>query len=810
MSLPNRSLFLALALFFFSGVTALIYEVLWLRELSLLFGNSSQAMATTLAAFFFGIGLGGQYWGNYAKTSQQPLRLYAMLEFGVAIWALGYYQVIDLYAWIYPYLFTQFGAESQWFLLLKFSLSVLLLLPATFFMGGTLPIMSRYVVANDSEVGEKVAVLYGVNTLGAMLGVFLASFYLPSILGYNQTYLLAIGLTMLVACIAYLTSRELTRQLRVEQSAENSDLRKGDLLFAFASGVLILALQVLWARMFAQVLQNSIYTYAIILMAFLFSLAVGSLLVRGLLLYTSKADEILFFCLLVGGMWVAATPQIFLNYTDGLHFIGADLGWRAYVFEVVWLAIVIMVPPLVLLGMVFPILIKLGERQGSYETALVGHLLAANTAGAVVGSLMAGFIILDQIGLWSGIRLTAVLYLLLALAKLNFEHVRHPAWFYGPALGLVLAVSIWDSAKLSAVRIDPVNDQESLLELWEGSGAHVAVVQNQQHRKLKLNNYYTLGGSASLLLESLQARLPMLLHEHAKAVYILGLGTGITAGAVTEFNVDKVVVTELVPEVVAAAEKYFSEYNNNIFFDPRVSIVAEDGRNYLRATDEQFDVIISDLFVPWKAGAGSLYTQEHYQNVAKRLHEDGLFMQWLPAYQLSEMEFHIILQTMATVFPQVTLWRGDFSALRPIVGLLGQKNRHSLSSESVNLTKALNHDMPLLSYYIGSFPQLEKQITAVGLNTDDKPLIEFASPQTQRQTKSGQASWLVGEQLLGLMQHFDTETDYYLSGITAALKKLPLAGLHLQTAQIYRYQGKLKSAKQQFMLFRKNISLTDE
>ena len=812
MQQSDKKTTLALLLFFLSGVSALMYEVLWLRQLGLLFGNSSHAMATTLAAFFLGLGVGGYRWGVRVNFHNNPLFLYGLLEIGAAFCALGYFLLIKFYAWIYPLLFSEFGDHAALFLLVKFSLSMLVLFPPAYFMGGTLPVISRYVVESSTQMGRRVALLYAVNTLGAVLGVFLAGFYLPSLLGYASTYWLAIAITVVIAAMACGNARPIAHKEQNKQQSSEAFVAPEIQFIAFISGLLMLALQVLWSRMFAQVLQNSVYTFALILMVFLFCLSLGSLVAHWIIKKNCNADVVLFFSIVAGALLVSTSPFVFIYWTDGLHFIGADEGWQGYLLKVLSMAIVIMGPPLILLGMIFPLLIKLSENNALAESVIVGKLLAINTAGAISGSLLAGFVILDQLGLWSGIRLQAVVFYLLALAWLNFGRLNSSGFnrsmgFILPTTGLLLTVSLWDTGKLPLVRIDPVADHESILQVWEGSAGTVAVVRDQKHIKLKVNNYYTLGGTSSYQLETLQARLPLLLHPQPETVYLLGLGTGITAGAALSLPIKKLVVTELLQDVVRASDKYFSDYTNGLFFDPRVKIIAEDGRNYLRGTDEQFDVIISDLFVPWKAGSGNLYSLQHYQTVAQRLHTDGLFMQWLPSYQLSEAEFKVIVRTMLTVFPQLTVWRGDFSALKPVIGLLGQKQQKALSSQSTQATlPMLNDEMPLLTYYVGNMQHIKQDFDAIELNTDDKPIIEFRSPISQRLTKSGDISWLAGEQMITFMQQFDISNDTFIAEIEQSKMQLPAAGLHLQAAQLYRYQGKLTKAKQQIALFQQKLS----
>ncbi|MGR8935103.1 MAG: fused MFS/spermidine synthase [Gammaproteobacteria bacterium] len=803
-------MFVLLALLFFvSGATALIYEMLWLKELGLLFGNTSQAAATTLAAFFLGLALGGYYWCKRAQRYACPLRIYGLLELGVACGALGYFVLLRGYAWLYPFIFSYFVDAPGIFLAVKFVLALTLLFPPAYCMGGTLPVVSQFAVRCTDEQGRTVALLYALNTFGAVLGVFLAGFYLPLRLGYTHSYLAAVIITLAVAITAIITGGFPQNRRRVIIDAERAPLSATPVelkALAFISGAVTLALQVLWNHMFAQVLHNSVYTFALVLAVFLFCLALAGAAVNRLLRYDCDAQLLMFAAMSGGALLVSAVPFAFIAWTDGLHFIGGDAGWYAYLKQAALPALAIMGPTLLCIGMVFPLLPKLGEGQGVASGALVGRLLAWNTVGAIIGSLLAGFVLLDVLGLWASIRLCAVIYWLCAAGYwLHRRSDTAGRWLMLPAVGILSAVSLFDTGRLPVVRIDPVTDDESLLQAWESSAGTIAVLRVGEHLKIKVNNYYTLGGTGSYELERLQGYLPVLLHEQPLAVYMLGLGTGISAGGALSYPIETLCITELLRDVSTASELYFGDYNNNLFYDPRVRVIHEDGRNYLRGSNARFDVIVSDLFVPWNTGTGSLYALEHYRTIAERLTAHGLFMQWLPAYQLTDTEFFSIAKTMQQVFPQVTVWRGGFSALTPIIGLLGQKEQVPLSPRAWLFNSAVeNNGKPLLSYYVGNLEALREPMRAAQLNSDDYPLIEFTAPVSQRQVKAGSARWLIGEPLLAVMRQLNVKAAYdtYLSLLQKRQRLLPAAGLYLQEAHWFKYAGKLQAAKQRLQLHR--------
>lgn len=809
-ALSWRRFALVLALFFGSGATALIYEVLWMKELGLLFGNTAYAAATTLAAFFSGLAVGSYVWGQRAVRLNNPLRTYGLLELAVAMSVAGYFLLLTAYRWLYPVIFGLFGDSHGVFLFIKFALALLILFPPAFFLGGTLPVMSHYVVRHIDFLGRRVSLLYAVNTVGAALGALLAGFYLPLWLGFRNTYLLAMGLSAGIGLLALQLARgELIRLpiakiLRPVVEKGHSAVLSWPLLrlFSFLSGLVTLSLQVLWTRMFAQVLQNSVYTFAIILVSFLLLLSMGAGLAHWLMRQRFSPQTCLFALLIAGALWVSASPFLFNGWTEGLHAIGWATDWSGYMLDVFGMALAVMAPSLLFLGAVFPFLLKLAESHASSAGHAVGQLAAWNTLGAITGALLAGFVLLDQIGLWAGIRLMGMVYLLASIYLLFREPQLSRRLIAFPLIGILSLVSVFETSRLPLALIDTVTEEESLVEVWQGSAATVAVVRQADELEIRVNNYYTLGGTGSKSLEEMQAWLPLTLHPQARSVYIVGLGTGITAGASLNFPIRKLVVTELLPEVVEASSKYFYPYNNRLFYDPRARVIAEDGRNYLSGTQEKFDVIIADLFVPWKAGTGSLYTLEHFQTVHDHLQENGLFMQWLPTYRLSREEFFIIVRTLQTLFPQVTLWRSDFSPYKPVVGLLAQKQPDPLP-EGVPVTASPQAQaLPLLAYYAGNLEALRAELQGLPVNREDKPVIEYRSPITQRLVQSGQVNWLAGAELIELMNNVlwlrPPGNDQFLQNLSSELRQLPSAGLSLHRVQVLKQQGKLTVADAEY------------
>ena len=837
---PEKNRFVArtviFALLFISGFTGLVYEVLWMKELGLLFGNTAYAVATTLASFFLGLAVGGYIWGGRAAKVKNPLRAYALLEACVAVSALLYFLLLAAYRGVYSPLFEAFEHRQEVFLIVKFILALGILFPPAFFMGGTLPMMSQHLVRSRDELGQTAAALYAVNTLGAVLGAYMAGFHLPPLIGYKAAYLSAVALTLVVAGAALSASRRVppaaTKEAgRVSSTSEFPLSARTVLGIAFLSGFVTLNLEVLWTRMFAQVLQNSVYTFSAILVLFLLCLASGAGVASGLARLRLSPRLVVVGLAVGSALTVTATPWIFNSITGGLSEIGAGMGWHRYIIQVFGAGILVIFIPGLLLGTVLPYLMKVSESFGLGAGRTVGNLVAVNTVGAILGSLLAGFVFLDLFGLWNSILVTGGLYLAVFLLLPGLPHLQRVI----PAVGIVLLLLVFHSGRLPLVHADPAKN-ENVLEVWQGSGATVAVVRQQNSLKIKVNNFYAVGGTGALKWEAWQTHLPLLIHPSPRSIFYLGMGTGITAGAALSHPVERVVVTEIVPEVVTAARNHFGPHTNSLFEDGRATVVAEDGRNYLLGTDERFDVIVADLFMPWKAGTGTLYSLEHFAAARQKLNDVGVFVQWLPLYQMSRSEFGVIVRTMLAAFPQVTLWRGDFFSQGPIVALVGQPKKGKLDPRAIGKRLRQSgpeiHDLPLrhfipeidrfsptakepaqpgrfLVYYCGNLTEAGHLFDAYDVNSDDQPILEYRAPISQRKEASGSGSWFVTGELIDfleeLLETVPPKQDPYLEKFSGKETEFVRAGLNFHRMQVLEIMGDREGAKRAFEEFRKVV-----
>ena len=835
-------------LVFLSGAASLVYEVLWLKELGLLFGSTAYAASTTLAVFFLGLAVGGAVFGRWSPRLRSPLRAYAWIELGIAASAMAYFLLLEIYFQLYGPLYDALADRPAAFNAARIALATLALLPPAALMGGTLPVLGQHLVRRPDELGRTGSFLYAVNTLGAATGAFLAGFVLPLALGFDRAYLLAMAVNVAVAGLASRLAaagepggtpapdmpaghrRHPHRRVKASQGQPAASPGTGTacpawLLATVAclSGAFALGLEVLWTRMFAQVLQNSVYTFSIILVVFLAALATGSAIANRLCLLRTSPGQVLWLLLTLAGLGVAATPFAFHDLTAGLASLPTGDGWVLYVVSIFVNTMLLLFVPAALLGSAFPYLLRAAQGSHAEPGAIIGRLGALNTGGAVAGSLTAGFVLLGTVGLWNSVRLFAAGYLVLALPACWHGWRTHRARLLPAAAtigALVLLGTLLDASRLTLVNVD-ADRGERLLATWEGPDGVVAVIERPGSRRIKVNNFYTLGGTASAEQERNQALLPLMTHPRPRAVFFLGLGTGITAGTALRHPVERLLACELTPEVIAAATTWFNAPSGGLFTDPRATVRACDARNHLLGTTERFDVIIADLFVPWRAGSGSLYSREHFEAARERLAAGGLFVQWLPLYQLSRREVDMVARTMLTVFEQVTLWRGHFRAERPVLALVGAAGPTTLDPAVIERNgRYLSGGRPLpastalavtLPFYAGNLSGADGLIPPGPINTDDRPLVKYLAPVTQREERAGTTGWFNSTELADflrrLMELVPPARDPHLALLSAAQQDFVVAGLHYYNAAVARGLGRDTDADAHFREFARRIPI---
>lgn len=827
-----------LVMMFASGCAGLIYQVLWMKQLGLLFGNTAHATSITLAAFFAGLGFGSWWWGKRTSASPNPIRLYALLEVGIVLTALIYFVILKVFYGIYPHVYESISGTA-WSLLIKFALSLLLIFPAAFFMGGTIPAIGQAIIRQRSSFGRMASFIYGTNTLGAALGVAYAAFVLIPTFGFKTTYAIAISLSVAVALVSWWLSRrpeatidtnEANLIVNDEQASEDQSQSRDDSLsdriilpLCFFSGFSVLALEVLWTRMFAQVHENSVYSFAIILTVVLVCLALGAWLSSLFSRLKLPPLQVTGVLVVIGGAFLLLNPTMIMKVTNDLQPISKIESWDDYVSGIFSIGFRGIGIALLTLGTVFPFLMKATEQHTNQPGRTLGRILAANTLGSITGALICGFILLPAFGMWGSMKLLAAGYLIVGLLlPLGWERAAIITRS-GAAICLILLFTLLDPVKLTLRSQLSKSTPYKVLQTWEGSDCTVtAIKKTNGHIAIKINGAYSLGSTQVYADQANQSRIPLMIYPQVKSICNIGFGTGMSAGASlgSEFpNIERVVSCELTPAVVEAAKSHIpAEMTGGVFTDPRSTILIEDGRHYLMASNQKFDMINADLFLPYRRGAGSLYSLDHYQAAAKRLNPDGVFIQWLPLYQLTETEFGVIARTMLEVFDQVTMWHNNFTPGKEKIALIGQLNQKPFPiSPTVNRDAMLGMvegkgwyqatskmiapaSSTILFNYAGNLTAARRVFDSYPVNTDNQPMIEYQTPYLFREIAAkDKVIWMVGPKLTNMINQILLEspiiTDPMLKGHPTTSKRLAIAGGAFHQSLISKALGETEESQ---------------
>ncbi len=762
--------------FFVSGAAGLLYEVVWMRLLGLLFGHTVYAVTTVLAAYMGGLALGSVVFGRWADRARRPLRTYALLEAG-----------IGLYCLLTPFLFR--AADAAYLSLhralapspvlatgIQLAFSVLLLVAPTTLMGATLPLLSRALVDRGGITGSRVGALYAVNTWGAVAGTAATGFLLLPTIGLKATVALGVGLNLLVAAVALALDARLGRSEPVPSPAAvdpapSTATGGGDVapdrraarvaLGAIAvAGAASMAYEVAWTRALSLVLGSSVYAFSVMLATFLSGLALGAFVVSralrrwslGLGAFAVVECTVAFVALALLPAF-GFLPELFLRllWTFGLRHEGALLAQFTASF-------LVMIVPTLLIGATFPLVIAAIARDLKRVGRDVGTVYGANTIGTILGSVGAGFVLIPLAGIQNGIVIAAAVNLAAGLAVLAvLPGRRRTLAIAAPALtalfaALVLALPQWDQKLMSsgvavyAQRYLGADGSSATLrrELGgrdvvfydEGLNATVSVMRTGGTLALTIDGKLDGGNGADMRTQILFGHLPAFLYPDAKRTLVIGLGTGMTAGALAQHPVELVEVAELEPAMIEAAGFFFEE-NHRVLEDPRVRIIAGDGRHVLAASTVPYDIIVSEPSNPWIAGIANLFTREFYAEARNHLSQSGIFIQWLQGYSIYDREMRMVVRTFLESFPHVSVWkvgRSDYllvgSPQEAVLDIprIARRLQESPGARADMARLGLDpEDVPGL--FLLSQEDARRFAEGAPLNTDDLPLLEFAAPR---------------------------------------------------------------------------------
>jgi spermidine synthase len=814
-----------LLLFFCSGVTALIYEVIWSDYLTLIFGSTIQAQTVVLAVFMGGLALGNKFFGRFADRTRRPLVVYGCIELAIGIYAIFFAFLYKLANDIFIPAGSRLLDHAGWLLCLNGLLSVLLLLGPTILMGGTLPILAAWLQKNAPDAGRRAARFYSINTLGAVCGAWLAGFLLVEWLGLRMTTEAAALVNLLVGCIAVGLGRKQSAQVSVTnqgtgmprpetaRSPGASTVFRWSCVLVSVTGAVSMGLEILASRCLCMVFGASLQSFTVVLISFILGIGLGSVVISSprcrhwpkeittalLLLGTSALIGLLVF-------HIGKLANIYLYAQSGMG--RTPVGYDFHEIMVALISIGVLGLPAAALGSVLPLWMRAVPESSDLLGDHVGRLVTWNTLGAVAGVLCTGFVLMPGIGMRNSF---AVLGLLLAVAAVitAWATRRRVAAVAGAGVGaLVLLASVggdadWrDVFSIGIFRLPDLNvsKHESLRTYMEGwhkvvrllyyeDGAD-ATVSVERVKASPTNSLFTLRidgkpeasasdgvPSGDLAAQVMVAQLPLMLKPDSQDVFCFGMGSGITAASALGYpTIKNLTVAENCAPVLRAAE-FFDPWNRGVLTNNRVRIYHEDARTVLKLDPQKYDVIISEPSNPWLVGIGRVFSREFYELALSRLKPGGVMGQWFHTYEMDDNTLDVVLRTFGSVFPNMEIWDvGD----KDIV-LVGSTQPWKSAPETYRRAFELEwpgHDLAELGLRTPQellARQFASQRTAFAISgpgpieSDDFPLLGYVAPRAFYMYQNRQG--------VEQFQNYDERT--WQTALAAPAKNEELAGLNL-------------------------------
>ena len=723
-----------------SGMAALIFQILWIKQLSLIVGVEVHAIALAVSAFFFGLAVGSAWLGRVADRSANPLRLYAGIELGVALLALGV-------TWALSHGAAQFArAEQAWSWAAWLTLLAVVAIPPML-MGGTLPVLLR--ACGAAQVGRAGGILYAANTAGAIAGALLPAFVLIPAYGVGRTACAAAALNLAAAAGAWALQRRAAAPAPRAPSTAPVRALSGEAWLAIglysAAGAIAMGYEVLWSQMVVPFMSTRAFAFSVVLAVYLAGLALGAALYAR---WEHRLhDPWRVFALLIAGAGLVALLEVVLlgpwlidaqSLAEAAVRQWSDSGLAGMSARFAVVASWVVLLPTLLLGAAFPAVLRIAvpaDRRGQGA----GLVLAGNTLGGIAGTLLVAFVLLPRLGTVHALAVLAAAACAVGIAAV---------WRTGEPMTRAVAVALFGAVLILgwalpadhlARRLPGAKDGK-LVFYDESRGGTVAVVERgegeQRFRRLYIQGVSNSGDAMpSLRYMRLQALLPLVVHAgEPRSALVIGYGTGITAGALSRYpGLERRVVAELLPGVLRAGALFKGSYDAAA--DPGLDRRLRDGRRELLTSQERYDLITLEPPPPSAAGVVNLYSQDFYELAATRLNPQGVVAQWLPLPTQNLDDTRALVASFIAVFPHATLWTTELhemllvGSLQPmpldaarIAGRMADPRlRQALADVGVGSPAALLAtwvtDREGLARFAGQTPPV----------TDDRPAIEYAA-----------------------------------------------------------------------------------
>lgn len=830
----NKNLKAIVVVFFvITGATGLIYQITWFKYLSLFLGNTTYAQMIVLSAFLGGLAIGNYIFGKKSDAIKNPLKFYALFELSIGLYCLAYPTLSFLFGDAFISIASAFNTSGQnvIFNTARLLLSSLLLFIPTIAMGGTLPVLSKFYIENVESTRKDLGILYFLNSFGAVWGIIFAGFQLIELVGLNGTIYsaavinVAIGLTALFLSKYSSTAKEeINGNLKAEDEPKKSSpvALKIIVLVAGLSGMAALVYEMVWTRLFINIFGSSTYAFSIMLLVFISGITLGGFLISQKVF--AKFDKYKFVTLLQ--VLIAGSTMLVLTLYERLpyflwkassYFIKTEETFPIFLTLEFLICFLILFIPTIMMGMTLPLIASIVAESNRKIGLAVGNVFAVNTLGTVVGVILTALLFIPFFGIKGsfeiGITINIIAAVLIILTYFGFEKIKR--WSYSAAAIGVLCIYLivvpqWNiNASLYGVfktlHKEPPASFDAYLQsrgdfdilyYKEGMDANVAVTESGypvKQKRLIINGKPDASSITDMPTQILLGQIPMLLHNDAKNVFVVGFGSGVTIGSVLLHNVDKVTCAEISDEVIEAG-KFFAEENHNCMDDERLTIYNEDALTLLKLSDADYDVIISEPSNPWIAGIGNLFSQEYFELCQSKLNQNGIMVQWFHLYESQDDVVKLVLSTFSNVFPNCQVWSG---VANDII-IVGYKNDYPNDFRKIeskfentpvkNELEKIGIENPFTFLTCQSLSDRGVFILSdkYPINSELHPLLEFWAPK----------SFYIGK-TSGLIYQYDEKfdtldnrlmvSDYYKLNKPSAENIKNAALYHLNTTRNYRF-----------------------
>lgn len=761
-------------MFFASGAAALIYQVLFAKELTLVFGSTSTATFTVLATFLGGMAIGSLIGGVLATRVARPIAAYALVELAIAGFCVLTPVLFVSIQGAYVFLAADLPPASPVLLMLRVVLGAGVLLVPTVLMGITLPLLAQALNPSGKQLGKSVAWLYACNTAGAALGAILTSYLIIPLLGAHSTTLIAALINLLVALGALELAKSFGQSPQAPSISVAADTSPapnavgGSLVLAGAwlalglGGVLSLGLEVIYVHMLSIVAGNSVYAFGLMLATFLVGLALGGEAGRRLLTRIGS-DRAIWLALSQLGLAASVAlgawgwdmiPAYFASYAG--YPLVTSFQSREAVRALV--CALVMIPPTVCIGMSYTLAMDLATTATSRRgITMLGWSAALNTFGNIVGVLLFGFVLLPWLG--GLVAAKTVAYLAIGVAgivALSIKSSRSRRWVGVVAVSMIALVAV-SPTKLDYEMLSSGANVYFTPQYWskvvdhaESIDGGLTTVTRQGVESEVITTLLTNGKfqgndarKGEVQAQIGFAALPLLHQDRRDNALVIGYGTGATSRVFYDSGFNHIDIAELSNDVVHLADKHFSGINSGVSGLPGVQTHITDGRNFLLLTRRNYDVISIEITSIWFAGAASLYNREFYQLARTKLRKDGVLQQWVQLHHMAPTDLLTIVGTLRSEFSYVSLYVVGGQGILIATNDVAKSKSSSSTLKTLDTSVRLQPVRALAGRTFASIDndllltprQVDEFLDRVGMNrtfwvsTDNNMRLEYSTPK---------------------------------------------------------------------------------